>query len=66
MTATEASLNAMLSAIWQIRRDRQEAAREQAIRDTIALEDDRLRWEQWSPVVQRSSGRADYEHAEVV
>lgn len=66
MTTTETSLNAMLSAIWQIRRDRQEAAREHRIRDTMKLDDERARWEQYAPTIQRSSGRVDVEYAEIV
>lgn len=66
MTTTETILRNSLQIIWDIRRQKQEAAREQQIRDTIALEDERARWEQWSPVVQRSSGRVDYEHLEIV
>ncbi len=65
MTTTETILNRSIELIWQIRRDRQEAAREQAIRDAIRLEDERARWQQYAPTIQQSGGRVDYEHTEV-
>jgi len=65
MTPTEAILRTTLQTIWNIREEKQEAAREKRLLDTIALDDERARWEQFAPVVQRNSGRVDVEYREI-
>ena len=66
MTETEASVRRLLETLWSIKREKADAAQEKRLRDTIALDNDRIRWQHYQSIVSRNGARCEYEHTEIV
>ncbi|MCA1670324.1 MAG: hypothetical protein LC793_23670 [Thermomicrobia bacterium] len=59
MTPTEASIHRLLSEIWLIRKEKQEAAREKAILDGLREDRRREQWRQYQtdPIISDNHAR---------